>query len=121
MDMLRFDHFEGGALWLSEFGDPANEADFCNPLGYSPHHNVRDGTRYPAVLVKTADAYNRVVPAHSFKYIAALQAADLGERPRLVRIDTQAGHGTGKPTDRVIDELVDLWAFAAHWSGLTLK
>lgn len=121
MDMLRFDRFTGGALWLSEFGDPANEADFRNLLSYSPYHNVRDDTRYPAVLVTTADADNRVVPAHSFKYIAALQAASIGDRPRLVRIDTQAGHGAGKPTDRVIDELVDLWAFAAHWTGLTLK
>jgi prolyl oligopeptidase len=90
-------------------------------LSYSPYHNVRDGARYPAVLVTTADADNRVVPAHSFKYIPALQAADLGDWPRVVRIDTRAGHGAGKPTDRVIDELVDLWAFAAHWTGLTLK
>jgi prolyl oligopeptidase len=82
---------------------------------------VQSGKRYPAVLVTTADADNRVVPAHSFKYIAALQAAQLGDRPRLVRVDTQAGHGAGKPTRAVIEEVLDLWLFAAHWTGLVLR
>ncbi|MBY0334516.1 MAG: prolyl oligopeptidase family serine peptidase [Acetobacteraceae bacterium] len=118
MDMLRFDRFTGGRLWVSEFGDPANEADFHNLLGYSPYHNIRPGTAYPAILVTTADADDRVVPAHSFKYVAALQAADLGDRPRLLRIDTRAGHGAGEPTLKVIEAIADMWAFAARWTGL---
>jgi prolyl oligopeptidase len=118
LDMLRFDRFTGGRLWISEFGDPATEADFHNLLGYSPYHNVRAGTAYPAILVTTADTDDRVVPAHSFKYVAALQAADLGDRPRLLRVDTRAGHGAGKPTPKVIEEITDMWAFAAHWTGL---
>jgi prolyl oligopeptidase len=118
MDMLRFDRFTGGRFWIGEFGDPAHEADFRNLLGYSPYHNVRAGVAYPAILVTTADADDRVVPAHSFKYAAALQAADLGDRPRLLRIDTRAGHGTGKPTPQLIEELTDMLAFAARWTGL---
>lgn len=118
MDMLRFDRFTGGALWVSEFGDPAHEADFRNLLGYSPLHNIRPGQAYPAILVTTADTDDRVVPAHSFKYVAALQAADLGERPRLLRVDVRAGHGAGKPLDKVIEEVADMWAFAARWTGL---
>lgn len=118
MDMLRFDRFTGGRLWIREFGDPANEADFRNLLGYSPYHNVRSGGAYPAILITTADADDRVVPAHSFKYVAALQAADLGDRPRLLRIDTRAGHGTGKPIPQLIEELTDMLAFAARWTGL---
>ena len=118
MDMLRFDRFTGGALWVSEFGDPANVADFRNLLGYSPYHNIRPGQAYPAILVTTADTDDRVVPAHSFKYVAALQAAGLGERPRLLRVDIRAGHGAGKPLDKALDEVADLWAFAARWTGL---
>jgi prolyl oligopeptidase len=118
MDMLRFDRFTGGRYWISEFGNPANEGDFRNLLGYSPYHNVRAGAAYPAILVTTADADDRVVPAHSFKYVAALQAADLGDRPRLLRIDARAGHGTGKPIPQLIEELTDMFAFAARWTGL---
>jgi prolyl oligopeptidase len=118
MDMLRFDRFTGGRFWIGEFGDPANETDFWNLLGYSPYHNVRSGVAYPAILVTTADADDRVVPAHSFKYVAALQAADIGDRPRLLRIDTRAGHGTGKPIPQLIEELTDMLAFAARWTGL---
>ncbi|NKE45315.1 S9 family peptidase [Roseomonas frigidaquae] len=118
MDMLRFDRFTGGQLWVSEFGDPADEADFRNLLGYSPYHNIRDGEGYPAILATTADTDDRVVPAHSFKYVAALQAADLGDRPRLLRIDSRAGHGAGKPIAKVIEEVADMWAFAARWTGL---
>ncbi len=118
MDMLRFDKFTGGALWLGEYGDPAREADFRNLLSYSPYHNVGPGKPYPAFLVTTADADSRVVPAHSFKYLAALQAADLGPRPRLLRVDTRAGHGTGKPTTKAIEEAADMLAFAARWTGL---
>lgn len=121
MDMLRFDRFTGGQFWVSEFGDPAQEADFRNLLGYSPYHNIRVGKVYPAILVTTANTDDRVVPAHSFKYVAALQADDLGDRPRLLRMDTRSGHGAGKPIMKVIEEVADLWAFAAHWTGLEVK
>ncbi|WP_164040893.1 prolyl oligopeptidase family serine peptidase, partial [Serratia marcescens] len=78
------------------------------------------GERYPAILATTADTDDRVVPGHSFKYVAALQAADLGPRPRPLRVEARAGHGAGKPTDKVIEEVVDLWAFAARWTGLAV-
>ena len=73
---------------------------------------------YPAILATTADTDDRVVPGHTFKYIAALQAADVGSKPHLVRIETRAGHGAGKPLDKAIEEIADMWAFAAHWTGL---
>lgn len=118
MDMLRFNQFTGGQLWVGEYGDPADQAHFHNLLAYSPYHNVAPGRRYPAILATTADTDDRVVPAHTFKYIAALQAADNGPRPHLVRIEPRAGHGAGKPMKKVIEELADKWAFAAHWTGL---
>ncbi len=121
LDMLRFDKFTGGKLWVDEYGDPANEADFRNLLKYSPYHNIQSGKSYPAVLATTADTDDRVVPGHSFKYIAALQAADIGVKPHLARIENRAGHGAGKPTDKVIDEPPDMWAFAAQWAGLDVK
>lgn len=118
LDMLRFDRFTSGATWVEEFGSPKVEEEFRTLLAYSPLHGVRDGERYPAILVTTADTDNRVVPAHSFKYAATLQAADIGDRPHLLRVETRAGHGAGKPTDMVIAEFADMWAFAAHWTGL---
>ena len=121
MDMLRFDKFTGGKLWTDEYGSPEREADFRNLLRYSPWHNIRSGTAYPAILATTADTDDRVVPGHSFKYVAALQAADIGSRPHLVRIETRAGHGAGKPTDKIIEETADMWAFAAHWTGLKVE
>jgi len=121
MDMLRFPRFTGGRLWMGEFGDPANAAQFQNLLAYSPYHNVAPGKPYPAVLVTTADTDDRVVPAHSFKYAAALQGVDAGPRPHLIRIETKAGHGAGKPTAKAIGEMADKWAFAAHWTGLQVK
>ena len=118
MDMLRFNRFTAGRYWVDDYGDPAREADFRVLRAYSPYHNIRAGLRYPAVLVTTADTDDRVVPGHSFKYAAALQAADVGDRPHLIRIETRAGHGSGKPTDKQIAEYADLWAFAAHYTGL---
>ncbi len=118
MDMLRFDKFTAGKLWVDEYGDPAIENDFANLFKYSPYHNVKSGKDYPAILATTADTDDRVVPAHTFKYVAALQAADIGPKPHLVRIETRAGHGAGKPADKVIAETADLWAFAAQWTGL---
>ncbi len=120
MDMLRFDKFTGGKLWLDEYGSPAREADFRNLLNYSPYHNIRSGKAYPAILATTADTDDRVVPGHTFKYVAALQAAEIGDKPLLVRIETRAGHGAGKPTDKIIEETADMWAFAAHWTGLNV-
>ncbi len=120
MDMLRFHRFTAGRMWQRDYGDPAKEADFRNLLSYSPYHNIRPGKAYPAVLATTADTDDRVVPGHSFKYVAALQAADLGARPRLLRVDVRAGHGAGKPIDKAIEELADMWAFAARWTGLDL-
>lgn len=118
MDMLRFDRFTAGRYWVDDYGYPDREADFRVLRAYSPYHNIRAGTPYPAMLVTTADTDDRVVPGHSFKYAAALQAADLGPRPRLIRIETRAGHGSGKPTDKVIEEGADVLAFLAHWTGL---
>ncbi|MEZ5894674.1 MAG: prolyl oligopeptidase family serine peptidase, partial [Parvularculaceae bacterium] len=118
MDMLRFNQFTAGRFWVDDYGDPANEADFRNLLAYSPLHNIRAGADYPAILVATADTDDRVVPGHSFKYAAALQAADIGPKPHLIRIETRAGHGAGKPTDKIIEEYADLWAFAAAQTGL---
>ncbi|MGV8856522.1 MAG: prolyl oligopeptidase family serine peptidase [Devosia sp.] len=120
MDMLRYHKFTGGQMWIADFGNPAEERHFKNLLGYSPYHNIRGGRNYPAILATTADADDRVVPGHSFKYVAALQAADLGPRPRLVRVETRAGHGAGMPRDKVVALYADMWAFAARWTGLTV-
>lgn len=120
LDMLRFDRFTTGPLWTQEFGSPAERAGFHNLFAYSPLHNIRLGTPYPAVLVTTADTDDRVVPAHSFKYAAALQASRLGGRPKLLRVESRAGHGAGKPTNKAISEIADMWAFAAHWTGLSV-
>lgn len=121
LDMLRFDRFTSGSTWIMEFGNPAVEAEFHTLHAYSPLHTIQEGARYPAILINTADTDNRVVPAHSFKYAATVQAADLGNRPRLLRVDTRAGHGSGKPTHMVIDEYADMWAFAARWTGLQVR
>lgn len=120
MDMLRFDRFTSGQFWIQEFGDPSIESDFHNLLAYSPLHTIKDREAYPAILVMTADTDDRVVPAHSFKYAAALQAAETGDRPRMLRVEARSGHGAGKPTDKVIEEIADMWAFAAHWTALTV-
>ena len=118
MDMLRFDRFTAGRYWVDDYGYPDREEDFRNLLTYSPLHNIHAGTDYPALLVTTADTDDRVVPGHSFKYTAALQAADLGAKPHLIRIETRAGHGSGKPTDKAIQEAADVMGFLAHWTGL---
>ncbi|OYU14187.1 MAG: S9 family peptidase [Alphaproteobacteria bacterium PA4] len=117
MDMLRFNRFTAGRYWVDDYGDPGKAADFKTLYAYSPYHNIRAGN-YPAILVTTADTDDRVVPGHSFKYAAALQAAKIGDKPHLIRIETRAGHGSGKPTDKIIAEAADLWAFAGTWTGL---
>jgi prolyl oligopeptidase len=121
MDMLRFDQFTAGRYWTDDYGFPAKESDFRTLRAYSPYHNIRSGVDYPAVLVTTADTDDRVVPGHSFKYTAALQAASVGEKPHLIRIETRAGHGSGKPTDKVVAENADILAFFAQWTGLAVK
>jgi prolyl oligopeptidase len=121
MDMLRYDKFTGGILWGGEFGSPSEETHFHNLMRYSPYHNIKVGQDYPAILATTADADDRVVPAHTFKYVAALQAAELGPKPRLVRIETRAGHGAGTPMDKVVAQHADMWAFAAKWTGLEIN
>jgi prolyl oligopeptidase len=118
MDMLRFDRWTAGRYWVDDFGYPDREADFRVLRAYSPLHNIRPHTAYPALIVTTADTDDRVVPGHSFKYTAALQAADLGPKPQLIRIETRAGHGSGKPTDKAIEEAADVLAFLAYWTGL---
>ena len=121
MDMLRFDRFTAGRYWVDDYGYPDREADFHVLRAYSPYHNIRSGTDYPAILVTTADTDDRVVPGHSFKYAAALQAAHLGPKPHFIRIETRAGHGAGKPTEKVIEEYADSYAFLAHWTGLKVQ
>jgi prolyl oligopeptidase len=121
MDMLRFDRFTAGRYWVDDYGYPSKEADFRTLLAYSPYHNIRPGQPYPAILVETADTDDRVVPGHSFKFAARLQECHAGDAPVLIRIETKAGHGAGKPTDKIIDEAADTWAFAARWTGMTVK
>ena len=118
MDMLRFDRFTSGRYWVDDYGKPEVEADWKVLRAYSPYHNIAPGKDYPAILVTTADTDDRVIPGHSFKYTAALQAADIGPKPHLIRIETRAGHGAGKPTDKVIAESADILAFLAQWTGL---
>ena len=118
MDMLRFDRFTAGRYWVDDYGRPDVEADFRVLRAYSPYHNIRAGADYPAILVTTADTDDRVVPGHSFKYTAALQHARAGTKPHLIRVETRAGHGSGKPTDKVIEEGADILAFLARWTGL---
>lgn len=112
MDMLRFPQFTIGWAWCSEYGDPGkNPADFATIYAYSPLHNLREGVTYPPTLITTADHDDRVVPAHSFKFAAQLQHCHRGENPILIRIETKAGHGAGKPTAKAIEEIGDRLAF----------
>jgi prolyl oligopeptidase len=118
MDMLRFNRFTIGWAWVSDYGSPQDTAQFRVIRAYSPLQNIRPGTRYPATLITTGDHDDRVVPGHSFKYAAALQAAQAGDAPVLIRIETRAGHGAGKPTAMQIDEAADRWAFLVRALGM---
>ena len=111
MDMLRFHKFTIGWAWVAEYGSSENPEEFATLYAYSPLHNLKSGTAYPATLITTADHDDRVVPAHSFKFAAALQAAHSGNAPVLIRIETKAGHGAGKPTAKIIEEAADKWGF----------
>ena len=114
MDMLRFHKFTIGWAWVSDFGSPDDPEQFKTLYAYSPYHNLKPGTAYPATLVLTADHDDRVVPGHSFKFAARLQACQNGDAPVLIRIQTKAGHGFGKPTAIQIEELTDTLAFLVH-------
>ena len=117
LDMLRFNQFTIGWAWESDYGSPKNAAEFAALRAYSPYHNVRTGS-YPATLIYTADHDDRVVPLHSYKFAAALQHAQTGPAPILIRIDTKAGHGAGKPTSKQIEEWADLWGFLVEQLGI---
>jgi prolyl oligopeptidase len=111
MDMLRFQKFTAGRFWVDDYGSSDDPKEFKALYAYSPYHNLKKGTKYPATLVTTADTDDRVVPGHSFKFIAALQYAQGGSAPVLARIETRAGHGAGKPTAKQIEEVADQFAF----------
>ncbi len=111
MDMLRFQNFTAGRFWVDDYGSANNPDEFKALRAYSPYHNLKPETAYPATLVTTADTDDRVVPGHSFKYAARLQECHAGNSPVLIRIETRAGHGAGKPTAKIIEEIADQWAF----------
>jgi prolyl oligopeptidase len=116
-DMLRYQHFTAGRYWTVEYGDAGRDSEaFEWLIAYSPYHNVAPGVAYPPLLITTAESDDRVVPMHSLKFAAAVQHAAGGtsEHPLLVRIETRAGHGMGKPTSKLIDESADLFAFLLH-------
>jgi prolyl oligopeptidase len=121
MDMLRFHKFTIGWAWKSDYGSSETKEGFDVLYKYSPLHNLKPGTAYPATMVTTADHDDRVVPAHSFKFAAALQAAHKGPQPVLIRIETKAGHGAGKPTSKLIEEAADRWAFLVANLGVPVK
>jgi prolyl oligopeptidase len=114
MDMLRFQKFTIGWAWTSDYGSSDNPDDFKALYAYSPLHNLKPGTKYPPTLISTADHDDRVMPGHSFKFAATMQADQAGPAPVLIRIETKAGHGGGKPISKIIDETADEWAFVAR-------
>jgi prolyl oligopeptidase len=118
MDMLRFHLFTAGRFWVDDYGTPEDPDQFRALYAYSPYHNLKPGTVYPATLVTTADTDDRVVPAHSFKFAARLQEVQDGDAPVLIRIETRAGHGAGKPTEKRIEEAADQIAFLVEALGM---
>jgi prolyl oligopeptidase len=118
MDMLRSQKFTIGWAWTSDYGSSDNADEFKALHAYSPLHNLKPGTCYPPTLVTTADHDDRVVPAHSFKFAARLQAVQSCRNPALIRIETKAGHGAGKPTAKVIEEAADKLAFIGEQLGV---
>jgi len=118
MDMLRFQKFTIGWAWASDYGSSENPEEFKAIYKYSPLHNIKPSTKYPPTLVTTADHDDRVFPAHSFKFAAALQRSQAGSAPALIRIETRAGHGAGKPTAKVIEDVTDQWAFLVKNLGM---
>jgi prolyl oligopeptidase len=120
MDMLRFQNFTIGWAWVSDYGSSQDKEQFETLYKYSPYHNLKPATNYPATLIMTGDHDDRVVPGHSFKFAARLQASQAGDAPVLIRIQTKAGHGLGKPTQILIDELADIYAFLVNELGINL-
>jgi prolyl oligopeptidase len=115
IDMLRYHKFTIGRYWVPEYGNAESNAEHFKFLyAYSPLHNVREGVAYPPTLILTADTDDRVVPTHARKFAAALQAANIGPHPILLRVETKAGHGLGKPTAKVIEEVTDVYTFLFH-------
>ena len=121
LDMLRYDKFTIGRAWSADYGLSEEKEGFNYLYKFSPLHNIKNGTKYPATMVTTGDHDDRVVPAHSFKFAAALQEAQAGEKPALIRIETSAGHGAGKPTAKVIQEQADIYSFMFYNMGLNVK
>ena len=121
LDMLRYHKFTIGWGWAVEYGKSDSAADFNYLIKYSPLHNVKAETHYPATMIMTADHDDRVVPAHSFKFAAELQAKHKGTNPVLIRIDSKAGHGAGKPTTKLIDDATDMWSFVLWNLGVDVK
>lgn len=118
LDMLRYNKFTAGAGWAYDYGTAEDDTEMFNYLkGYSPLHNVKEGTKYPATIVTTGDHDDRVVPAHSFKFAAELQSKQAGNKPTLIRIETDAGHGAGKPTSKIIEEQTDIYGFTLYNMG----
>jgi prolyl oligopeptidase len=111
LDMLRFQMFTAGQFWRDEYGHIEKEGECKAMLAYSPYHNIKSGTKYPPTLIMTADTDDRVVPMHSFKFAAAMQRAQAGDAPILLRIETGAGHGAGTPVAKQIESAADRWAF----------
>ncbi|HEY9705559.1 MAG TPA: prolyl oligopeptidase family serine peptidase, partial [Allocoleopsis sp.] len=120
LDMLRFHKFTIGWAWVSDYGCSDNEEEFKALYSYSPLHNLKEGVTYPSTLITTADHDDRVVPAHSFKFAARLQFVHKGDNPVLIRIETKAGHGAGKPTTKIIEEAADKWAFVVQELGMKI-
>lgn len=118
MDMLRFHKFTAGRFWVDDYGSADNAEEFPALIKYSPYHALKAGTKYPATLVTTADTDDRVVPGHSFKFAARLQEYQTGDAPVLIRVETRAGHGAGKPTAKIIEEAADQWAFLVKSLGM---
>ena len=118
LDMLRYEKFTIGWAWAVEYGSANEETHFRNLLSYSPLHNLKEGTQYPATMITTGDHDDRVVPAHSFKFAATLQEKHQGDNPVLIRIETKAGHGAGKPTSKIIEEQADVFSFAWYNMGV---
>jgi prolyl oligopeptidase len=121
LDMLRFHKFTIGWAWVSDYGSPDDPEEFKALYAYSPYHNVKPGETYPPTLIMTGDHDDRVFPAHSLKFAAALQAAQAGAAPILIQIDTKAGHGMGKPTSKLIEESVDGLAFLVQILGMNVE
>ncbi|MDP3442075.1 MAG: prolyl oligopeptidase family serine peptidase, partial [Ignavibacteria bacterium] len=122
MDMLRYQNFTIGWAWAGDYGRSDDSKEMFKYLyNYSPLHNIKEGVEYPATFAITADHDDRVVPAHTFKFMAELQAKHTGSNPVLVRIETKAGHGAGKPTSKQIDENTDMYSFIMYNLGMKPK